>query len=403
MNTRRSGRLVLAGGLIALLAAAQGPRALAQAPATEAAAAEGPPLFRIEVIVFAYNEGNFGEEDFRHIAQRDVSPAPMPAAGTLDLAVFDFEPYLPEESELPIEGSELDALGADGLDAAETLPDAEGATEPLPGAERAIAAEALPGAEGDEPAQLITAESEADPGTVEAAPATDELIETTPPLMVGPPAEAAGPAAVGPPAEAAGPAAPEAEAVIDPFGGPGNVLAPFRFRLLEQDELTLAGLRQRLARLNAYTPLLHGGWIQEALPPQQAQPFDFAYLGVTNPAGTLRLHISRFLHLTLDLEFRELLAPPARRSQEEGSEEPGALAQRAAPADVPSGAFASRPALSARALTEIEVSRRYYLNAERRIRSTEVHYFDNPFFGVIVVVQPYEPPVPPAEGVGPAA
>jgi hypothetical protein len=38
------------------------------------------------------------------------------------------------------------------------------------------------------------------------------------------------------------------------------------------------------------------------------------------------------------------------------------------------------------------------------MRSGEVHYFDHPFFGVIAVVQPYEPPEPPTtEGVRPAA
>ena len=367
---KRYGRLALSAGLIAFLCVPPGPGALAQAPAA-GAAAETAPLYRIEVIVFAYNEGNFGEEDFKHIARRDVPRMPI-TAQDLELAVFDFAPYLPEESELPIDGSELELEGIE--------------------AEGVAAAEDAPGAELDELAETAAiepldelGEAAANEG-LDAPPAQDDVVDATPPLMVGPPAEAAGPAA------------PAAEVEVDPFGGPGNVLAPFRFRLLAQDELALVGMRQRLTRLNAYTPLVHGGWVQEALPQQQAQPFDFAYLGVTNPAGTLRLHISRFLHLTLDLEYRELLAPQAgtRPPDAPGSAEP-------APAAAPSGGFSPRPALSTRDLADVEVSRRYHLNSERRIRSTEVHYFDSPFFGVIVVVQPYEPAAPPAEGVGPAA
>src|SRR5690606_8728338 len=104
----------------------------------------------------------------------------------------------------------------------------------------------------------------------------------------------------------------EDEAVAaDPFGNhPGNAVAPFRFRLLAQDELELTNLRRRLERVESvYTPLVHGGWIQEGLPPEGAKPFDLAYLGTSTPSGTIRLHLnrlSRSLHLTLDLDYRTL-------------------------------------------------------------------------------------------------
>src|SRR5690606_15059608 len=190
----------------------------------------------------------------------------------------------------------------------------------------------------------------------------------------------AAPAGTGP--VDAGLAVSEAEVVIDPFGtDPGNAVAPFRFRLLSQDELTLTDLRRRLERVESvYTPLVHGGWIQEGLPPQQARPFDLAYLGASTPSGTIRLHVSRFLHLTLDLDFRPGAVRRPQPSVADGA------------AETPGGAFddrASPPFGAGPALLEVEVSRRYHLNAERRMRSGEVHYFDHPFFGVIAIVRPY--------------
>ena len=41
-----------------------------------------------------------------------------------------------------------------------------------------------------------------------------------------------------------------------------------------------------------------------ACPEADAEPFDLKVLGVLNPRGTVRVHLSRFLHITLDLTYQ---------------------------------------------------------------------------------------------------
>jgi len=348
MNAQRYGRLGLSLAS-ALLGATLASAAFGQNAGEEAA---GPPLYRVEIIVFARNGSNPAEEDFDHIARRESASGGRRADQIDD---FDFAPYVPPQENLLDDPSVAESarsrllLGRDQEPAAER--EAAG-SDPQAGAGTEAAEQA---ADGTDPAA---------PGSTDGA-----LGATDAPLADG-----------------------GAGTIVDPFG-PGNAVAPFRFRLLAEDELELVNVRQQLRR--NYTPLVHGGWIQEGLPPQQARPFDLAYLGASTPSGTIRLHVSRFLHLTLDLDFRPGAVRRPQPSVADGA------------AETPGGAFddrASPPFGAGPALLEVEVSRRYHLNAERRMRSGEVHYFDHPFFGVIAIVRPYEPPAPPqTEGVRPAA
>ena len=60
----------------------------------------------------------------------------------------------------------------------------------------------------------------------------------------------------------------------------------------------------KLRAIAAYRPLVHAGWVQPGLPEADAEPFDLKMLGVVNPRGTVRVHLSRFLHITLDLTYQ---------------------------------------------------------------------------------------------------
>ena len=131
------------------------------------------------------------------------------------------------------------------------------------------------------------------------------------------------------------------------------------FRVLRSDELELRGALQSLQRGDAYTPLVHGGWIQAAYPPEQAIPFDVSSLATVNPVGTVKLHLSRFLHVTVDLVYR---APPESRSVQAPTDEA--------------------------VLAELNLPSRYALRIQRRVRSEVLHYIDHPAFGLIVVVKP---------------
>jgi Peptidoglycan-binding protein, CsiV len=150
--------------------------------------------------------------------------------------------------------------------------------------------------------------------------------------------------------------------------------APFHFRLLTPEEFELDGIYATLERLSAYTPLLHGGWVQPGLPEDQARAFDLSLLGTVNPRGSIELYVSRFLHLNVDLSYQ---AQSVGEQYGWHGTDPSSL-----------GAFSLAP--------------RYNLHAERRLRSGEVHYFDHPAFGVLVQIRP-SPPSQPEERAEPAA
>jgi hypothetical protein len=141
-----------------------------------------------------------------------------------------------------------------------------------------------------------------------------------------------------------------------PAGGP----APFRFRLLEPQELQLTPHYETLRRVDAYVPLVHAGWVQQGLPQEQARPFDLALLGALNPRGTVLLYLTRFLHVQVNLTYQ----------------------------DPTQGATPAPPVFGDRELRELELAPRYRLRAERQTRSGELHYFDHPAFGVLVLVTP---------------
>jgi hypothetical protein len=128
------------------------------------------------------------------------------------------------------------------------------------------------------------------------------------------------------------------------------------FRMLLPAELQLNAEYQRLSRLPAYAPLLHAGWVQAGLPENQAPTFDLATLGSLNPLGTVRLYLSRFLHVKLDLTYQ--------------------------------GAAAAASAAQPTGLGEFTLAPRYKLETERNVRSGELHYFDHPAFGVLVKITP---------------
>jgi hypothetical protein len=106
---------------------------------------------------------------------------------------------------------------------------------------------------------------------------------------------------------------------------------------------------------------MHVGWVQPGLAEADAVPIDLGTLGVFNPRGTVRVHLSRFLHITLDLTYQ--------------------------------GAGSATPRVAAGdGLDEIVLAPQYRLKTTRSARSNELHYFDHPAFGVLVRVTPVPAP-----------
>ena len=148
-----------------------------------------------------------------------------------------------------------------------------------------------------------------------------------------------------------------------------------RYRVLRTGELRLGSAYARLQRLGGYRPLLHAGWSQEGLGEADSVALPLSRLGKANPAGTIRLHLQRFLHLTLDLDYRHTLSPGPASSPATGAP--------SVPSSVSSDAAA---AARSDGLSEIELAPHYYIVEDRRTRNGDVNYFDHPAFGVLVLV-----------------
>ena len=91
--------------------------------------------------------------------------------------------------------------------------------------------------------------------------------------------------------------------------------------------------------------------------------------------GTIRISVSRYLHVELDL-LRRIRSATPYPSYEQSFE--GGLTEQAQP------------------------YHRYRMQAHRRMRSGELHYIDHPLMGVLIKITPYELPTP-AEPVEPEA
>ncbi len=360
---KRFARLTALFAGFVLAAAAHGqaspPGGAGQAAAN---APPGPPLYQVEVIVFANNGADPNEEVFPLVAP----PAPQP----------ELEPEPPPSNV-------FDAAQSLGL------PDETGALAPdggaLPADDSGGAAPAA-GPEASSTAAPSGPSASAAPGTPAAGTAA---------------ASAQGADAAG--ADAGDSAAPAPEPLIGPSG----------YRIVDASGLKLAAAYAKLERLDAYRPLLHAAWIQPALAEDRAPAIAMADLGTLNPTGTIRFYMSRYLHVNVDLTYRPTAAQAAAletaeaQRQAQPTQGAGAGATPAGAAGgAPAGAageFSGTPPAGTPAfdgisgaesgpLEEISLGPKLLMKTSRRVSAGDVQYFDHPYFGLIVVITPYEPP-----------
>lgn len=238
------------------------------------------------------------------------------------------------------------------------------------------------------------------------------------------------------------PVLPSPQPLPSPAANPSNPLKPVQaatpvtpppppkpteipYLMLDPSTFQLADIDRKLRQSGKYAILLHLCWRQPTLPPDQSIPV-YVYDGMTehhavaatdqlnglapaqdNPAimqgdsgsmmptgevgpdyprlsGTLRLSVSRYLHMAADLHLRV----PFMVQEEVPVANP-------APEESEGGSFSSffgvnQPSEPKTEIQEHEALTDFRLLESRRLRSTEIHYFDNPMFGMILVVRPYE-------------
>lgn len=214
-----------------------------------------------------------------------------------------------------------------------------------------------------------------------------------------------------------------------PAAEPTPTAAPEPFLILADEEMQLNDVAARIARSKRFEPLLHIAWRQPTLADEQTQPI-LLYDGMTAPytgeeiaalqaqaaetqdpsvttpveqektadepslaemenieagpvphrlIGTVRLSVARYLHLDADLLYRT------------------PVTQRAAVPVPDLDLWYDRPYPTLREpqgpaylLEEWHAVRGFRLQESRRMRSKEIHYLDNPFFGMVVLVTPFE-------------
>ncbi len=140
----------------------------------------------------------------------------------------------------------------------------------------------------------------------------------------------------------------------------------------------LAAHYEALRRSAQYRPLAHFAWRQPVVDRDQAPtlqlPATGARAGGAYVDGSARVAVERYLHLYLDLRLHGTVPAPTALFPPGAEPEPQAAPE-------------------------------FRLTEKRRMRSKELHYFDNPRFGVLALITPYTPAQPasdtPADGAAP--
>lgn len=191
---------------------------------------------------------------------------------------------------------------------------------------------------------------------------------------------------------------------------------PMAFRQLTPDELKLSDDAERIDKASDLDLLAHFGWRQPGLsddqavavkvsiPARQDESKDTAptegTLASQPPAlpeleGTLKLILSRYLHIDADLLYREPLK--AEDVQQVAAEDTPVPTMGEVEDSNQTKLPAQQQDLFMLAeqggLSEDQPHYRVYrMQQSRRMRSGELHYLDHPVFGLAVMVTPYEPP-----------
>ena len=148
----------------------------------------------------------------------------------------------------------------------------------------------------------------------------------------------------------------------DAAGQAGGQFTEGRFTELSASRYRLGPVRYSLQQDGAYSVLFHRAWRQVASRPSRVADYpvhSFSGDRSLSVEGAVSLIRGRYLHLDIDLVLMKTLdSAPGQYSD--------------GPGNVPA----------------------FRLQEKRRIRSSELHYFDHPRFGLLAMVTPYRAPAP---------
>ncbi len=158
---------------------------------------------------------------------------------------------------------------------------------------------------------------------------------------------------------------------------------------LSREHYKLADSAANLRYSPNYRLLAHFGWTQRSLSRRYALPIKITADNISEsllPEGKLKLSVSRFLHLEVNLAAShcEPLSQPSADKQSQTDQ--AAMDQKLAQGITPESAVeAEAQILSAGHC----INKVYRFKQNRKMRSKELHYLDNPVYGLLVYVTPF--------------
>ena len=157
-------------------------------------------------------------------------------------------------------------------------------------------------------------------------------------------------------------------------------LADVGFRYLQPEERTMTAIYEKLDKLDAYKPVLWGGWSQAATGEDTTPIIRLRVLGSLplNYDGTLTMYLKNYLHLVVDLTMQQQVAAvqPIYRQENHRQEKPSY----------------GRPDSNVGydvSLSEMQTFV-YRISEDRIFGSGQMRYFDHPKFGVLARINRHE-------------
>jgi len=153
-------------------------------------------------------------------------------------------------------------------------------------------------------------------------------------------------------------------------------------KVMLPEERSMEAVWKKLDTLDAYRPVLWSGWTQAVRDESATPDLPLRRLGAAplELDGTLKLYLSRYLHLVVDLELEDRVATAAATNPYGET----AIGDRLRYGRIPDPYAA--PTV------------RYRIDEDRIVRSDELRYFDHPKFGVIARITRIDEPAADATG-----
>ncbi len=149
------------------------------------------------------------------------------------------------------------------------------------------------------------------------------------------------------------------------------VIRELELVLLDEEELTMTEIRDRMDRLEVYEPLMHFGWIQPTYPREETPALSLQAFAEPPPGldGELTLYLGRYLHLVVELALDD----PDNSGVDETD-----------------NSFGDRFVFGDARKEPLTGLVRFRISEDRIIKNGETRYFDHPKFGVLARVNRVE-------------